>query len=109
MAALAAVLLAGPVLPGVGLVARGGWPAGSAGPCSLPCLLAPSRPTSRSTSRPGPNRCQAGARSTRCCCCVRGGPEGRLVLGTGNNTIYISDLETRRLVHSLAGHTNYIH
>ena len=30
-----------------------------------------------------------------CCCRCEGGPEGRL--------------ETRRLVHSLAGHTNYIH
>lgn len=38
-----------------------------------------------------------------------GGTQGRLVLGTGNNNVYIYDLETRQLVTTLAGHTDYIH
>ena len=38
-----------------------------------------------------------------------GGTSGRLVLGTGDNNVYVFDLETRQLLSTLAGHTDYIH
>jgi THO complex subunit 6 len=37
------------------------------------------------------------------------GTQGRLVLGTGNSNIYMYDLETRQLVTTLTGHTDYVH
>jgi len=38
-----------------------------------------------------------------------GGTAGRLVVGTGDNNVYVFDLETRQLSSTLAGHTDYIH
>jgi len=38
-----------------------------------------------------------------------GGTEGRLVLGMGDNNVYIYDLETRNEVRVLSGHTGYVH
>ena len=38
-----------------------------------------------------------------------GGTDGRVVLGMGDNNLYTVDLETRRVVRSMAGHAGYIH
>ena len=38
-----------------------------------------------------------------------GGTGGRLVLGTGDNNVYVFDLETRKLSSTYTGHTDYIH
>ena len=38
-----------------------------------------------------------------------GGTGGRVVLGMGDNNLYTVDLETRRVVRSMAGHAGYIH
>jgi len=38
-----------------------------------------------------------------------GGTAGRLVLGTGDNNVYVFDLETRKLSSTYTGHTDYIH
>ena len=38
-----------------------------------------------------------------------GGTEGRLVLGMGDNNVYVFDLETREVVQVLSGHTGYVH
>jgi len=38
-----------------------------------------------------------------------GGTEGRLVLGMGDNNVYVFDLETREVVRVLSGHTGYVH
>ena len=38
-----------------------------------------------------------------------GGTEGRLVLGIGDNNVYVIDLETREVVKVLSGHTGYVH
>ena len=36
---------------------------------------------------------------------VKEGTEGRLVLGMGDNNVYVNDMETRAIVRVLAGHT----
>ena len=33
----------------------------------------------------------------------------RLIAGCGDNNVYVFDLETRELVHTLAGHRKYVH
>ena len=38
-----------------------------------------------------------------------GGTEGRLVLGMGDNNVYMMDLETREVVRVFSGHTGYVH
>jgi len=38
-----------------------------------------------------------------------GGVEGRLVLGMGDNNVYLIDLETRGVVKVLSGHVGYVH
>jgi THO complex subunit 6 len=40
---------------------------------------------------------------------AEGGTQGRLVLGAGDNKVYIFDLETRQMVSSFAGHSDYVH
>jgi len=37
------------------------------------------------------------------------GPDGQLVLGMGDNNIYVMNLETRETTRVLAGHTDYVH
>ena len=37
-----------------------------------------------------------------------GGTEGRLVLGMGDNNVYVFDLETMEVVRVLSGHTGYV-
>jgi len=37
------------------------------------------------------------------------GTDGRLVLGTGDNNVYLVDLETRVIVRAMSGHVGYIH
>ena len=32
-----------------------------------------------------------------------------MIVGCGDNNVYIYDLESRQLVHRLHGHTNYVH
>ena len=38
-----------------------------------------------------------------------GGTEGRLVLGMGDNNVYVFDLETMEVVRVLSGHTGCVH
>jgi len=37
------------------------------------------------------------------------GTDGRLVLGMGDNNVYLVDLETRVIVRAMSGHAGYIH
>ena len=37
------------------------------------------------------------------------GTDGRLVLGMGDNNVYLVDLETRVIVRTMSGHVGYIH
>ena len=35
--------------------------------------------------------------------------EDRLVVGMGDNHVYLMDVETRAMIHVFSGHTNYVH